>query len=73
MVPRESDYRVIDEPSSTVTTPEPVLVTEPEPMPQPAPLPEPEQAATPAAEPVMVRPDVEPTDAADWTDTRARR
>ena len=73
MVPRESDYRVIDEPSSTVTTPEPVLITEPEPLPQPAPEPEQPKPADPAAEPVMVRPDVEPTDAADWTETRARR
>ncbi len=75
MVPRESDYRVVDEPSSTVTTPEPVLVTEPEPLPQPQPVPEPEQPqrAGPAAEPVMVRPDVEPSDSADWTETRARR
>ena len=76
MVPRESDYRVIDEPSSTVTTPEPA----PAPVTEPAShviQADPEPAVTPDrvtdSEPVMVRPDVEPADAADWTETPPRR
>ncbi|CAM3395591.1 heme biosynthesis HemY N-terminal domain-containing protein [Paracoccus nototheniae] len=94
IVPRESDYRRLDEPSATVTTPEPATVpkaSEPadvvtipatpvdllsapdkpaldKPAPQverPFPKPDPE--------PVMIRPDVEPSDEADWTEGRSRR
>lgn len=78
MVPRESDYRAVDDPSATVTTPDPApqapepVVLAPAPEPQPAPQPAPEPAPIPDAEPVMVRPDVEPADEADWTETRRR-
>ncbi|WP_378942034.1 heme biosynthesis protein HemY [Paracoccus sp. R86501] len=64
MVPRESDY-VVAEPSSTVTTPEPEV--QPEPAPETEPAAPAEPAPKPDSEPRMVRPDVEPTDEADWS------
>ncbi|WP_405403021.1 heme biosynthesis HemY N-terminal domain-containing protein [Paracoccus sp. Ld10] len=72
MVPRESDYRVVDAPSSTVTTPEPAVVQGPDmppqdPTAQPVSEPEQPQPTATVAEPIMVRPDVEPTDDAGWT------
>ncbi|MDN5567990.1 MAG: heme biosynthesis protein HemY [Paracoccus sp. (in: a-proteobacteria)] len=68
MVPRESDYQVDDEPSATVTTPEP----EAEPLDRLRPQPEGPQAEVPQAErePTMVRPDVEPAEAEDWNTPR---
>jgi HemY protein len=75
MVPRESDY-VILEPASTITTPEPVPVKGQDKAQEPVILPADPvpnaQAPKRDAEPVPVRPDVLPPEEADWTEGRAR-
>jgi HemY protein len=61
MVPRESDYYEVAEPSATVTTPEPEVVpSEIE-----------ETKPTVEQEPAMVRPDVDPDGEEGWTDKKA--
>ncbi|QBX33748.1 heme biosynthesis protein HemY [Paracoccus liaowanqingii] len=87
IVPRESDYRRVDDPSATVTTPEPVKPAKAPVKPEaaepliitPAPARKPDAAAAdqPArpiseAEPVMIRPDVEPSDGSDSDKDRTR-
>lgn len=85
MVPRESDY-VILEPASTVTTPEPAVpadqratavesaAREMEVRPEPVAVSRQDAAhGQPKDDPVLIRPDVEPLDDEGWTDPRAPR